>query len=191
MDRTYHEPAPAPLRANVLAGVLRRMPAGKYRAMNSPVEPAVLNFARHIPQLDGLRGVAILLVVVGHLVNEWAPLPVLWRFSELANLGVVVFFVLSGFLITTLILEEKHTSGTVGLRRFYFRRFLRLGPALAVFLAVTALLSLRGYINKIGAQRVSFLHFLFAEFLWKQYGCRPLMVALARRAVLRDLAAPG
>jgi peptidoglycan/LPS O-acetylase OafA/YrhL len=130
--------------------------------MNSPARP--LNSTRHIPQLDGLRGIAILMVVVGHFVNVWAPLPVIWRTAELATLGVVLFFVLSGYLITNLILEEKQASGTVGLRRFYFRRFLRLGPALALFLAVVAFLSLHGYIEKIGPKEFLFCIFYLRNF---------------------------
>src|ERR1700682_4941394 len=116
--------------------------------MNSPAAPVAPGSTRHILQLDGLRGIAILMVVMGHFVGVWAPLPVLWRTAELANLGVVVFFVLSGYLITTLILEEKQRNGTVALGRFYFRRFLRLGPGLALFLAVIAFFSLTGFFGE-------------------------------------------
>ena len=132
--------------------------------MNSPAAPVAPGSTRHILQLDGLRGIAILMVVMGHFVGVWAPLPVLWRTAELANLGVVVFFVLSGYLITTLILEEKQRNGTVALGRFYFRRFLRLGPALALFLAVIAFLSLQGYIEKIGLKEFLFCIFYLRNF---------------------------
>lgn len=119
---------------------------------------------RHIPQLDGLRGVAILLVLAGHFVNVWAPFPVVWRFSELANLGVVVFFVLSGYLITKLILEEKQKSGTIALGQFYFRRLLRLGPALAFFLVVVGFLAWHGYIEKISLREFLFCIFYLRNF---------------------------
>jgi peptidoglycan/LPS O-acetylase OafA/YrhL len=75
----------------------------------------------HIPALDGVRGLAALAVLVGHLpgrfVGEW---------GQGANLAVDVFFVLSGFLITRLLLADK--AGGRGLRRFYWRRALRIFP---------------------------------------------------------------
>lgn len=80
--------------------------------------------------LDGLRGVAVLLVLAGH-----ARVP---GFVLGGDVGVEVFFVLSGFLITTLLLEEHATTSEVDLRRFYLRRARRLLPALVVVLAVVA-----------------------------------------------------
>jgi peptidoglycan/LPS O-acetylase OafA/YrhL len=82
------------------------------------------------PDLDGLRGLAILLVLLGH-----SRLPLTDRAG---NIGVVVFFVLSGFLITSLLLEEYAETGRVALAGFYQRRARRLLPALLVFLAVIA-----------------------------------------------------
>jgi peptidoglycan/LPS O-acetylase OafA/YrhL len=82
---------------------------------------------RHV-QLDGLRGVAILLVLLGHL-----HVPFL---GSAADAGVSLFFVLSGFLITRLLLEEHQRTGGINLRAFYLRRARRLLPALGLFLAV-------------------------------------------------------
>jgi peptidoglycan/LPS O-acetylase OafA/YrhL len=82
------------------------------------------------PALDGLRGVAIALVVVSHV--HWVPG---------GFLGVDVFFVLSGFLITTLLLEEWGRTGTIRLRAFYLRRARRLLPALLALLGILALLA--------------------------------------------------
>jgi peptidoglycan/LPS O-acetylase OafA/YrhL len=76
--------------------------------------------------LEGLRGVAAVLVVLAHT------LPNAGGFT----LGVDVFFVLSGFLITRLVIEELARRGTVSLRSFYIRRGFRLFPALFVFLAM-------------------------------------------------------
>jgi peptidoglycan/LPS O-acetylase OafA/YrhL len=80
---------------------------------------------RSNPSLDGLRGVAVLLVVLAHT------LPGIQGFT----LGVDIFFVLSGFLITRLVIDELSRTGHASLRRFYIRRVFRLFPALFVFLA--------------------------------------------------------
>ena len=82
--------------------------------------------------LDGARGLAILYVLLSHVQN----LPFQGGF-----IGVDLFFVLSGFLITTLLLEEHRATGDLRLRSFYARRALRLLPALLVVLAVIAGLS--------------------------------------------------
>lgn len=82
------------------------------------------------PALDGLRGVAIL-AVVG--VNAE------WPFLAGGFFGVDVFFVLSGFLITTLLLTEWKQRGEINLRRFFARRALRLMPALIALLAFSCI----------------------------------------------------
>lgn len=80
----------------------------------------------HVRGLDGIRGVAIMLVVGMHYFG----------FPSNGDIGVDLFFVLSGFLITTLLLEERAQTGRVSFSRFYVRRARRLLPALAVVLAV-------------------------------------------------------
>ncbi|MDX6709941.1 MAG: hypothetical protein QOH96_957 [Blastocatellia bacterium] len=84
--------------------------------------------AQHVPALDGLRGLAILLVITHH---QLIPLSLKGGF-----LGVDLFFVLSGFLITTLLLTEFDAAKTISLGNFYARRALRLGPALLLYLLV-------------------------------------------------------
>ena len=76
--------------------------------------------------LDGLRGIAILLVVADHTGIPFVSLG--------GAAGVTLFFVLSGYLITSLLLREQDNFGTVSLRKFYARRALRLLPALIVAL---------------------------------------------------------
>jgi peptidoglycan/LPS O-acetylase OafA/YrhL len=93
----------------------------------------------HVPALDGMRGIAILLVLAFHADNI---LPGGW-------LGVDLFFVLSGFLITALLFSEWDRRGEVSLGAFYRRRALRLLPALlfmlGVYLLAVALWSARGF----------------------------------------------
>ena len=103
-------------------------------ATGSEVRPALRAESRsrspaprlpHIRSLDGLRGVAVLAVVLYH----FAPTLVPGGF-----LGVDLFFVLSGFLITGLLVNEWSGSGRIGLRRFWARRARRLLPALLLLL---------------------------------------------------------
>lgn len=76
-----------------------------------------------IPGLDGIRALAVLLVMVSHFGFE----------SVNGAFGVLIFFVLSGFLITWLMLKECDRSGTVSLKNFYKRRVLRIFPAFYAF----------------------------------------------------------
>lgn len=92
-----------------------------------------------IPGLDGLRAIAIVLVLYGHLVP--ADLGAILRRSALISpLGVRLFFVLSGFLITTLLLREHQSYGEISLRRFYVRRTFRIFPAFYTYILVISLL---------------------------------------------------
>ena len=81
--------------------------------------------------LDGIRGLAIILVVIAHAFPE--------TFAGGGAPGVSLFFVLSGFLITSLLLGEIETSGRIDLKKFFGRRALRLAPALIVYLSVAAI----------------------------------------------------
>ncbi|MDQ1042736.1 acyltransferase [Streptomyces sp. V4I2] len=83
--------------------------------------------------LDGLRTVAVMLVIVYHVEPD--PLPG-------GSVAVDVFFTLSGFVITRLLVAEYARTGRIGLGSFYRRRWLRLVPAMLVMCAVTTLLSL-------------------------------------------------
>jgi peptidoglycan/LPS O-acetylase OafA/YrhL len=83
----------------------------------------------HQPALDGLRAVSVLVVIAYHLG---------WGWFGGGYLGVEVFFVVSGFLITALLLDERDMTGTISLRQFWIRRARRLLPALATMLVVVA-----------------------------------------------------
>jgi peptidoglycan/LPS O-acetylase OafA/YrhL len=86
----------------------------------------------HLPGLNGLRFIAALLVIIDHteLFKSYLGLPILWANSYSAYLvafGVSIFFVLSGFLITYLLLEELK-QGPIQIKHFYLRRILRIWP---------------------------------------------------------------
>ena len=85
-----------------------------------------------VPGFDGIRGVAIVLVLVAHLVG----------LNGAGLVGVLLFFVLSGYLITSLLLAEADREGHVDLPRFYLRRALRLIPALVLLLVLVGVLSM-------------------------------------------------
>lgn len=99
-----------------------------------------------IPSLDGLRALAITMVVAQHLssVHAIPALDVLWRF-QLGDMGVRIFFVISGFLITTLLLREQARNGRIDLGAFYLRRTLRIFPAYFAFLGIIAVSAALGY----------------------------------------------
>src|SRR5689334_3153109 len=80
----------------------------------------------HFGVLDGLRGIAVLIVMFYHLAYLE---PGLREYSKGGFLGVDIFFVLSGFLITSTLLAERDRDQTISLIRFYARRTLRLMPA--------------------------------------------------------------
>jgi len=79
----------------------------------------------YVPELDGLRGVAILAVMLHHA-----------GILKGGFIGVDVFFVISGYLITSLLVREYDSTGTIKLSQFYARRLLRLGPAMVILLTV-------------------------------------------------------
>ena len=87
---------------------------------------------RRIGTLDGLRAISIALVLFAHLRGTAGFLPQPARRLDFGQLGVTVFFVISGYLITSLLLDELDKSGTIRLRRFYLRRTLRIFPAFYV-----------------------------------------------------------
>jgi peptidoglycan/LPS O-acetylase OafA/YrhL len=97
----------------------------------------------YFPNLNGLRFFAALMVIIHHIEQFKSMYGLPNNFSSstiqiFGELGVILFFVLSGFLITYLLLEEERQSGTILIRNFYVRRILRIWPL--YFLIVTAAL---------------------------------------------------
>jgi len=80
----------------------------------------------HIPALDGMRAIAVLMVVIFHAILL---VPSIKPFVNGGFMGVDVFFVLSGFLITSILLKEYDRTETINFKNFYMRRLLRLMPA--------------------------------------------------------------
>src|SRR6266511_2717603 len=116
------------------------------------------------PALDGVRGIAIAIVVAYHAFG--------WPGE--GTLGVDLFFVLSGFLITTLLLEEHERMGAISIRAFYRRRARRLLPALFVMLAPFLVLA-----AVTAAVTASFLWPLLLLLLLRLGGVRRVGQALA------------
>ena len=87
--------------------------------------------SRYIPALDGLRTLAVVAVVLYHLNLTWA---------QGGLLGVTVFFVLSGYLITRLLINEVSKTGRIDLKSFWIRRIRRLFPAVVTVVVVTCAL---------------------------------------------------
>lgn len=115
--------------------------------------------------LDGLRGIAVLMVIAGHFVGSVAdtddPLPRALLVLGNGGIGVTLFFVLSGYLITSILVRERARTGRVHFGNFYIRRTLRIWPAFYAFLAVVTVLALTGVIDATGGQIAS-----SAAFVW-------------------------
>lgn len=100
--------------------------------ISSNVEKANLSDSYVIPSLNGLRGISVLLVIIAHA-----------GFGQIVpgGLGVTIFFFLSGYLITTLLLSEFDKNGKIDIWSFYARRIFRLAPPLVITLTVAYILA--------------------------------------------------
>lgn len=103
----------------------------------------------HIPSLDGMRAISIALVIFAHAASTRLAPAFLDRpaFTSLGNVGVRFFFVISGFLITTLLLRDIDRYGGIRIKTFYVRRALRILPAALVYIGVIWLFYLGGFIE--------------------------------------------
>lgn len=105
-----------------------------------------------IPSLDGIRAIAVLIVLPSH-TGFGGIVP--------GRTGVTIFFFLSGYLITTLMLREFEKKGTIELRKFFARRFLRLLPPLLLTLPVIYLLAAVGVVPGGSSWRAFLSHFFY------------------------------
>lgn len=115
----------------------------------------------HLPALDGLRAFSVLLVMVSHAgLGDVVP----------GGLGVTIFFFISGFLITRLLLVERERAGRIHFGAFYMRRFLRLGPALVTYIAIAcvglAIAGLAPHLPDIAAALLYYANYyqIFGDF---------------------------
>lgn len=102
-------------------------PRGSLRTRHAIQRAAAEREKGRIHGLDALRALAVVLVIVYHISPSWAPG---------GFIGVDVFFVISGFLITSLLLREYRDHGRINLRQFYLRRARRLLPAMVLVVAI-------------------------------------------------------
>ncbi len=155
------------------------------RPVNTPATEARPSTLRYLPGLDGLRAISVLAVIVfhhyligGHEVG-WAPG---------GFLGVEVFFVVSGYLITSLLLGERRETGRVSLRNFYLRRARRLLPALFTLLAVVIAFALLFLPDSIGTLRSDSLAALtYTSNWWQMIAHRSYIAEAGRPELLKHL----
>ncbi len=166
-------------------------------AIRAHLRSLVQRPAERIPGIDGLRALAVLWVLAFHGVLFLAPhleadgvqrlTTSAWgRFALQGELGVDAFFVISGFLITGLLLRELDTGGRVLLLRFYLRRALRLLPAAYVVMAFCAWLAPQGihtiwtnlvYVNNFVPFHDSFMGWAWSLAIEEQfYAVFPLVL---------------
>jgi peptidoglycan/LPS O-acetylase OafA/YrhL len=104
------------------------------------VQPAAeTKIGSRIPTLDGWRGIAILLVLCEHAGQYGRFKNQMW--TNLGSSGVDIFFVLSGFIITTRLIQERANHASIDLRAFYLRRAFRILPLVVIYLLALCLIS--------------------------------------------------
>ena len=115
-----------------------------------PLRPPTIAIATPAPlrsrRLDGLRGLAVVLVIFGHEGDYSLGHPLL---GEIGAVGVLLFFIFSGFLITGLLYREVSDTGRIDLYEFYVRRGLRILPAFWTLIGITSLLMLLGLVTDV------------------------------------------
>jgi peptidoglycan/LPS O-acetylase OafA/YrhL len=110
---------------------------------------------KHIPQLDGMRGLAVLLVLLAHSAIAFTRVPAFGWIDGYGNLGVQLFFVLSGFLITRILLDTKDTPHFF--RNFFARRALRIYP---LYYALLGFVVFSGLVRQHGVRWWPYIFYL-------------------------------
>jgi peptidoglycan/LPS O-acetylase OafA/YrhL len=143
MSRAYSKLSVGPrkLEGSLPFAFMSRAPGPRSTALTmKSTTYSAFEAAKHFPSLDGMRAICVLMVMFSH-IPAGVPRPG-WMYGYL---GVDVFFVLSGFLITTLLIRERAQNGHISLRAFYTRRFFRIVPVylFTVLLYFAAVLAMR------------------------------------------------
>jgi peptidoglycan/LPS O-acetylase OafA/YrhL len=151
----------------------------------APAPEARPTTLRYLPGLDGLRAISVLAVIAFHhyLIGGHEP-----GWAPGGFLGVEVFFVVSGYLITSLLLGERRETGRVSLRDFYIRRARRLLPALFALLAVIVAYALLFLPDSIGTLRTDAVAALtYTSNWWQMIAHRSYISEAGRPELLKHL----
>jgi peptidoglycan/LPS O-acetylase OafA/YrhL len=148
---------------------------------------------RHIPELDGLRGIAIIMVMVFHFIYQSHIGALTFgntvggRFGNIAWSGVDLFFVLSGFLIGGILIDNRRSSSYF--TTFYARRILRIVPVyLVILLAYAAFFVIPGR-TLLGPPSPWYVYATFTENIWMMWGVstpRPAFFGIAWSLALEE-----
>lgn len=134
---------------------------------------------RYVPGLDGLRALSVTAVLLYHADVSWMPG---------GFLGVDVFFVISGYLITSLLLAEHRSRGGLNIGQFYLRRARRLLPALFLLLGVVSLFTIIFLPDEIRSLRADVVSALaYATNWWQIFQEQSYVIAQGRPPLLRHL----
>jgi peptidoglycan/LPS O-acetylase OafA/YrhL len=123
--------------------------------------PARTASMSRIPSLDGLRALSIFLVIALHTIqrfNVTHHVSLIWFAIFEGDTGVFIFFVISGYLITSLLLHEQQKRGSISMSSFYFRRAMRILPPVYLYVAVLLLL---GWAGRLAITRIDIVSALF------------------------------
>jgi len=168
----------APRRASKSRGPRPAPDAGSNGSSRPPRDVSATNppvQLTYVPGLDGLRAVSVLAVMLWHFRPDRSLL-------RGGYLGVEVFFVISGYLITSLLLAERRRRGKIDFGEFWLRRIRRLWPALFLMLIVTGLVIAIFYNEELGRLKGDLLFGFYAENWWGIFHHLPYVQADATTA---------
>ena len=136
-----------------------------------------MNKGLHLKGLNGIRAIAAMTVVISHVLEKinGFGLPAIDHYWDFSAYGVTMFFALSGFLITYLLLLEKNKHATINIKNFYVRRILRIWPLYYVYFLIAIFFTYLYFENAIGATAWLYV-FLSANIVNALHASIPLLV---------------